>query len=322
MMKMKEVWNSIYPYLEDAIDEKDSLPLKTQIVLFLVVFGICMLLAYSSNKAYAERNMNASEDYSGSKNTISDENRLIQYGDMGAYLQQNGERISDYYQIIEDDFEDDMLRMVGSNGLYGYISKYTGTELIIPSFQEATPMNKNSACVSKDGKNYFFIDEKGKRMTQDYRQAYPWENQGQYARVETTDGWAIINKEDEILLDQCTMINSLSEITAEGTALRDGKGVLFRINIDRQSETISVVMEIPDVLEISELYYNSFAIIEKENGYGVVSAQGDIIVDSVYEKITWEAIPFEDNEYGHKIIFKCKVLGGPYEIKNWDPRKN
>ena len=50
MMKMKEVWNSIYPYLEDAIDEKDSLPLKTQIVLFLVVFGICMLLAYSSNK--------------------------------------------------------------------------------------------------------------------------------------------------------------------------------------------------------------------------------------------------------------------------------
>ena len=54
----------------------------------------------------------------------------------------------------------------------------------------------------------------------------------------------------------------------------------------------------------------------------MVSAQGDIIVDSVYEKITWEAITFEDNEYGHKIIFKCKVLGGPYEIKNWDPRKN
>lgn len=162
MMKMKEVWNSIYPYLEDAIDEKDSLPLKTQIVLFLVVFGICMLLAYSSNKAYAERNMNASEDYSGSKNTISDENRLIQYGDMGAYLQQNGERISDYYQIIEDDFEDDMLRMVGSNGLYGYISKYTGKELIIPSFQEATPMNKNSACVSKDGKNNFSLMKKGK----------------------------------------------------------------------------------------------------------------------------------------------------------------
>ena len=53
----------------------------------------------------------------------------------------------------------------------------------------------------------------------------------------------------------------------------------------------------------------------------MVSAQGDIIVDPVYEKITWEAIPFEDNEYGHKMIFKCKVLGGPYEIKNWDPRK-
>lgn len=45
MMKMKEVWNSIYPYLEDAIDEKDSLPLKTQIVLSLSSFSeyVCFL---------------------------------------------------------------------------------------------------------------------------------------------------------------------------------------------------------------------------------------------------------------------------------------
>lgn len=30
----------------------------------------------------------------------------------------------------------------------------------------------------------------------------------------------------------------------------------------------------------------------------MVSAQGDIIVDPVYEKITWEAIPFENKQAG------------------------
>lgn len=337
---IKKIWNLIRPYLVDEKEtmlielkdktirvqrvdgKKDQLSFKTDIICTIISIGICMLLAYSADKAETERKMNASKDYSKIESSQSAKGELIQYENIGAYLQYNSERISDYYPIIEEDFDSDMLRIIGSNGLYGYISKYNGEELIKPSFQEATPMNKNSACVSKDGENYFFIDEKGKRMTRDYRQAYPWENQGQYARVETTDGWAIINKKDEILLDQCTMINSLPEITAEGTALRDGKGVLFRINTDGQSETLSVVMEIPDVLEISELHYNSFAIIEKENGYGVVSAQGDILVDPVYEKITWEAIPFEDNEYGHKIIFKCKVPDGLYEIKNWDPRKN
>lgn len=47
MMKMKEVWNSIYPYLEDAIDEKDSLPLKTQIVLsrrFRNMYASCVFI--------------------------------------------------------------------------------------------------------------------------------------------------------------------------------------------------------------------------------------------------------------------------------------
>ena len=159
-------------------------------------------------------------------------------------------------------------------------------------------------------------------MTGDYEDAYPWESQGQYARVKKSDDWAVINKKDVTLLDKCTVINPLPEITTIGTALRDNVGLVFRIETDKEPEEISVIAEIPNILEISELHYDNFAVIKGEKGYGVVSAGGNIIIDPVYKKVDWEAFPFEDGSYGRKIIFKCQASDGHYEVIKWDPREN
>ena len=65
---------------------------------------------------------------------------------------------------------------------------------------------------------------------------------------------------------------------------------------------------------------HSLPVIQGEKGYGVISAAGNIIFDPIYKKVDWEALPFEDDSYGHKMIFKCQADDGHYETINWDPR--
>ena len=74
--------------------------------------------------------------------------------------------------------------------------------------------------------------------------------------------------------------------------------------------------------EISELYYNNFAVIRGEKGYGVVSAEGNIIIDPVYQKVNWEALPVDGDSYGYNIIFKCQESDGYYKIIKWDTKEN
>ena len=52
---------------------------------------------------------------------------------------------------------------------------------------------------------------------------------------------------------------------------------------------------------------------------GAISADGNWIVDPVYEKIDWDAVPYEDGTYGRKMIFQCWKNNNQEEIK-WDPR--
>lgn len=316
--------------LLEAIDlndgEKVELSFKEEVICTVISISIIGLLLYfagSSGEVLSANDQQTQEVSAYTESTLPHAWGIIRYGDAGAYLEKDGERISDYYKVIEEDYNYDALRAIGFNGLYGFISKYTGTEQVKPCFQEAEPMNYKSACVSKDGKSCYYIDENGKRMTDDYEEAYSWECQGQYARVKTTDGWAVINRKGKILLDKCTMINELPDVTTTiGTAFRDDKGLVFCIDIDKEPVEISIITEIPDILEISELHYDDFAVIKGKKGYGVVSASGDVIIDPVYKKIDWEALPFEDDSYGYKMIFKCQTNDGDYKTTNWDPREN
>jgi hypothetical protein len=304
--------------------EKVELSLKEEIICTIIIFLIIGLLLYfaaTSSDSLSANNEKTTEDSIYTESTLPHAWGIIKYGDTGAYLEKDGDRISSYYKVIEEDYDYDTLRVIGMNGLYGFISKYTGTEQIKPCFKEAYPMNYSSACVSADGKNYYFIDENGNKMTGDYEEAYPWECHGQYARVKTMNGWAIINRKGKTLIDKCIMINTLPDVTTTiGTAFRNDKGILFCIDIDKDPTEISVIAEIPNILDISELHYDNFAVIQGEKGYGVISAAGNIIFDPIYKKVDWEALPFEDDSYGHKMIFKCQADDGHYETINWDPR--
>ena len=305
--------------------EEVELSLKEEIICTIISFLIIGLLLYfaaTSSESLSANNEKTAEDSTYTESTLPHAWGIIRYGDTGAYLEKDGKLISGYYKVIEEDYDYDTLRVIGMNGLYGFISKYTGTEQIKPYFKEASQMNYNSACVSADGKNYYFIDENGNKMTGDYEEAYPWECQGQYARVKTADGWAIINRKGKTLFDKCTMINPLPDVTTTiGTAFRNDKGLLFCIDIDKNPTEISVIAEIPNIFDISELHYDNFAVIQGEKGYGVVSATGNIIIDPVYKKVDWEAFPFEDGSYGRKMIFKCQADDGHYEIIKWNPRE-
>ena len=97
-------------------------------------------------------------------------------------------------------------------------------------------------------------------------------------------------EKERLFLDKCTMINPLPDVTTTiGTAFRNDKGLLFCIDIDKNPTEISVIAEIPNIFDISELHYDNFAVIQGEKGYGVVSATGNIIIDPVYKKVDWEA---------------------------------
>lgn len=54
---------------------------------------------------------------------LSDD-ELIQYDDIGAFLQKDGKKISDYYQIMEEDYKKDAFRVISFDELYGFINKH------------------------------------------------------------------------------------------------------------------------------------------------------------------------------------------------------
>ena len=138
---IKKILDSLRPYfIEDTIllelkdktirvhpvdDEKDQISWKTRMILMLISTGICFSLAYSADKASAQSNVNASETYTQVEASATADDEVIQYDDTGAYLQKDGTKISDYYPIIEEDYKKDAFRVIGSNGLYGFINKDT-----------------------------------------------------------------------------------------------------------------------------------------------------------------------------------------------------
>lgn len=85
------------------------------------------------------------------------------------------------------------------------------------------------------------------------------------------------------------MINTLPEITTNGTAIRDGKALIFALSYAEDSNKVYILAEIPDISEISDVYYNEFAIIKGLNGYEAVSLDGSIIIPPKYTQVDWEA---------------------------------
>ena len=166
-----------------------------------------------------------------------------------------------------------------------------------------------------------YADSAGEDSSAGQNSDCSWECQGLLSRIKRTDGWAVVDRNVNILLEQCSLINPLHAVTSAGTAIRKGKGLLFRIDFLSDSVSISTIAEISGISDISELYYNEFANVKGKDGYGAISADGNWVVDPVYEKIDWDAMPYEDGTYGRKMIFQCWKNNKQEEVK-WNPLDN
>lgn len=81
----------------------------------------------------------------------------------------------------------------------------------------------------------------------------------------------MMKRKKNFLLDKCSMINTLPEIATKGTAIRDGNALIFALSYAEDSNRVYILAEVPDVSEISDIYYNEFAVIK-----------------GIYETINWD----------------------------------
>jgi antitoxin component of MazEF toxin-antitoxin module len=107
--------------------EEVELSLKEEIICTIISFLIIGLLLYfaaTSSESLSANNEKTAEDSTYTESTLPHAWGIIRYGDTGAYLEKDGKLISGYYKVIEEDYDYDTLRVIGMNGLYGFISKY------------------------------------------------------------------------------------------------------------------------------------------------------------------------------------------------------
>ena len=66
--------------------------------------------------------------------------------------------------------------------------------------------------------------------------------QGLYCRVQEGDGtWGIINREDEMIFSDAEMMEDLQMVTCLGSAIVDGRAVLFELLPFEEDEEIKII---------------------------------------------------------------------------------
>lgn len=253
---------------------------------------------------------------------VSEEGTHIECSDDGAYLMKGNEVLSDIYAAIEKDPNSDYCRVINENGLIGFISKESGEKIIEPQYTEASEMVDRSSCVNS-GKGFYYISDDGSYMTGYYEEAYPWERQGTMAKVRKADGWAVIDRNGNVLIDKCDSINRLPTITYEGTAVRNGHALLLGyVDEPDGTSSVQVIKEFEEFSEISKIYYEQFAIVKGSEGYGAVDANGKTIVQPVYNNLDWDSYAITGETFVKEIIFKAQKQNRRYDVIDWNPLKN
>lgn len=257
--------------------------------------------------------------------TVSQNGTRIVYDNDGAYLMKGKKVLSDVYKAIEKDPYSDYCRVIDCEGLIGFVSKADGKVVIKPKYTEASPMSPvsgYSSCVS-EGNGFYFISEDGSYMTGTYEEADPLERNGTVARVKTSDGWAIIDKNGTVLIDKCESISKLPFIASTGMAVRNGHVLLLQYS-DESEETASVqvIKELEEFSEVSKGYLEEFAVVKGKHGYGAIDFNGNTIVPAVYESLDWDCYEIQDEVFEKEIIFKGKKKNGRFDVMDWNPEKS
>lgn len=159
-------------------------------------------------------------------------------------------------------------------------------------------------------------------MIGNYEEANPFERKGTMARVKTSEGWAIIDKNGTVLIDKCDSISILPVIASTGMAVRNGHVLLLQYS-DKSDETASVqiIKEFKVFSEISEIFLEEFAVVKGKNGYGAIDFNGNIIMPAAYEYLDWDSYKIQDEALKKEIIFKGKKKNGRFDVIDWNPEK-
>ena len=266
----------------------------------------------------------AAENVGEDEKPESDFTRKIRYIGDGVYLLDDKDEVicGPYKSIeIEDvNMYSKICRFIGSNGLIGYLSAVDGEVVISPQFVQASEMEGGITFV-RDEKEGYYLNDKGERVTNnEYLYGFPFsELQGLCARVQMPDGtFAIIDREEDILLESCERINELPGALTYGSAIKDGKAILFEFIFGEEME-LEIIKEYGEYCDISEVYMEGFAIVENEQGLkGAVCAwNGEVIIPVEYKSLEIEYLQTEE-EGKENVLFKLQNKNNKYENFIWE----
>ena len=268
------------------------------IVIFIIV--ACLMWKYTLQSATAAvptiNYMNELYVHETDYVMNTSEDNQFEYTPLGTiYHAPAGVDAGPFKYLYSDEFYfswETVARYIGDNGKYGYLNK-DGSLLTEPIFVEAAEFEDGTARVREETGKVYYINEEGKRITRDYQDgSLTFEMQGLYCRVQEEDGtWGIINREDEMIFSGAEMIEDLPMITCLGSAIVDGKAVLFELLPFEEDEEIKIIACYDSFVKISYVYSGNFAFVWTEEGsMGVVDYKGDVIVPAKYQKIEFDYI--------------------------------
>ena len=242
----------------------------------------------------------------------------VVYDDEGAWLVDNeGFRIAGPYSYIEDADWLSILRYVDNNGLFGYI-RNDGTVITPGLFTEASDMNQGIALVRKNESGVFYINSKGERITQYFEYGIELSGTSSFARAKTFDGKiALIDVSGDIVFE-ADYIADLATGSHVGSAVNDGKALLFDLNRDGDGKyTIKCVLD--QFVDISMVYRGKYAIVSDPDGKkGVIDAEGKVLIPAAYDNIESETV-YGENTGKEIIIFKLYSEASGYETFRYEP---
>ena len=252
------------------------------------------------------------------KNTSED--NQFEYTPLGTiYHAPAGGDAGPFKYLYTDEFYfswETVARYIGDNGKYGYLNK-DGSLLTEPIFIEAAKFEDGTARVREETGKVYYINEEGKRITRDYQDgSLTFEMQGLFCRVQEADGtWGIINREDEMIFSGAEMIEDLPMVTCLGSAIVDGKAVLFELLPFEEDEEIKIIACYDSFVKISYVYSGNFAFVWiEESSMGVVDYKGDVIVPAKYQKIEFDYI-VEEYTMNELVFLAHEYTGKVHVIK-------
>lgn len=213
-------------------------------------------------------------------------------------------------------------RYIGNNGKYGYINR-DGSLLTKPVFIEAAEFEYGTARVQEKSGKFYYINEEGKRITKDYQDgSLAFEMQGLYCRVqEEDDTWEIINRDDKVIFSGAEMIEDLPNVTCLGSAIVDGKAVLFELcPLEQNEEEIRIIANYESFVKISNVYDGEFAFVWTEDDLmGVVDYNGDVIVSPEFREIEYAYLG--DDYSMDELVFIAHGSNGTIQVINASKKK-